>query len=179
MKIGEFVKKNILKPNIDASRLYKAGFTQTEIGIKTDNIYFEKSFEDNVFESLHNGWRTNYENAHFKAKAHKIVVAIGYASGIIENTNETATQYYASVSVKGGIGYYRKGKTKQLLPGHKNMLLETTHEIYNLYDYDTNIEMLLDRILEYYVEFYTRDILPYANKQIDKKIDAMKKRLKK
>jgi len=170
MKIGKFVGKNFVKFDFDAARIEKIGFIKTEFDSETNSIYFNMLVPENTFEGTHNGWYTNHKDAHFRASAKKVTIRIGLQEGIIENNTEqeTITQYNANVIIRGGIGYYRRGKGKILARGQRKPLSETDHEIYNYYDYDTDIKILVERLLDYlYYEFWSKDIEPSIKTQTE------------
>ena len=107
---------------------------------------------DNVsFKSKHNYWGTGNKDREFNATAKKVMIFIHKKEGVIENIPGTEGTISYSISIKtyGDMRYkYQRG-------------VSTNTEIYSFYDYNDNLEELLERAVDYYNEE-----ISFINKQV-------------
>ena len=147
MKIGKFVGKKSINFELGTSLVQKfteAGFVRVNENepLLNDNIYFEKTLPNVFFKGQHKGWYTNNRLVDFKAVARKITVTLRLQEGYVEGGDVYCEQQFSGdIAMRGGLAYkYSRNQDYQL-----NVEWD---DIRNLYDYDTDVTLLIDRLLE-------------------------------
>ena len=151
MKIGKFVGKKYIRFELEPSlveKLTNAGFVRVHENepLLKDTHIFEKALPNVFFKGQHKGWYTNYKLVDFKAVAKKITISVHLEDGFIEGEGDPNVyceqQFSGYATMRGGLAYkYSRNQNEQLTKGWD--------DIRNLYDYDTDVTTLVDRLIEH------------------------------
>ena len=118
-------------------------------GLFTKSRLYNAKIYDVGVVGVHNGWRTNHKPLQFKAVIDSISLSISYQRGI--DNNEEAHQYSLYFKVWGLLKY-------------KYQRSDYRAEVFSYYDYDTDITVLLDRLIAY-IDTLPQDIILCLNRQ--------------
>jgi len=151
MKIGKFVGTDSMKLNADDVQTCFV-LAQTGLRLETNPFYNGRELitDTKKIKGVHNGWQTSYRDRQFTAVPRNITLYIDKQVGKIETDkifeyvegSEGTIQYSAKLTLYGSLHYkYQRGWSDC--------------EIYNYYDYDTDLKELLDRIISKYWEYKT------------------------